>query len=246
MKRLLGALVVAVLAGAPASADEKEAMAIVDKGIKALGGEEKLQKLDAVSWKSKGKLTFNENESEFTAQATFQGLDRYRGEFSTDQFQGVFVLSGSKGWGKFGENAMEMDEDSVKREKRQSIYLQLIPVKLLPLKGKEFKLDTAGEEKVDDKAAVGVKVTDPDGKEFTLYFDKESGLPVKLAAQVMGFGGQDEFKQETTYKEYKDFGGIKKATKVHSSRDGKPFVDSEVTEFKVLDKVPADTFSEPK
>ena len=52
--------------------------------------------------------------------------------------------------------------------------------------------------------------------------------------------------EETTYKDYKDFDGIKKATKAESKRDGQDFVKSEVTEFKVLDKVDSKTFSEPE
>ena len=88
-------------------------------------------------------------------------------------------------------------------------------------------------------------MTGPDRKDFTLYFDKESGLPVKLVAKVVGFRG-DEYTQETTYKDYKDFDGIKKATKVESKRDGEDFMKSEITEFKVLDKVDPKTFSEPE
>ena len=64
-------------------------------------------------------------------------------------------------------------------------------------------------------------------------------------ARVPGFQG-GEFTQETTYDDYKDFGGIKKATKVTSTRDGQKFLDLEITEFKVLDKVEPDTFAEPK
>ena len=154
------------------------------------------------------------------------------------------VLNGDKGWRKFGDNKMDLDGDALANEKRQ-IYLQVIPSPLLPLKGKGFKLEAAGEEKVGDKPAVGIKVTAPDGKDFTLYFDKESGLPVKLVAKVVGFQG-DEFTQETTYKDYKDFDGIKKATKVESKRDGENFIKSEITEFKVLDKVDPKTFSEPE
>ena len=64
-------------------------------------------------------------------------------------------------------------------------------------------------------------------------------------AKVIGFDGQ-EFTQETTSQDYKDFDGIKKATKSDSKRDGEDFVKSEITEFKVLDKVDAKTFAEPE
>ena len=90
-----------------------------------------------------------------------------------------------------------------------------------------------------------LKATGPDGKEFTIYFDKTSGLPVKLVAKMVGFDGQ-EYNEEQTYENYKDFGGIKKATKLEAKRDGENFLTSEITEFKVLDHVDPKTFSAPE
>src|SRR5262249_46502239 len=127
---------------------------------------------------------------------------------------------------------------------KREVYLQVLPVTLVQLKGKDFKVAAAGEEKIDDKPAVGLKVTGPDDKDFTLYLDKESGLPVKVVAKV-SFMGQDA-KLETTYGSYKEMGGIKKATKVETKRDGEKFQTLEITEFKVLDKVDPKTFDEPK
>ena len=95
------------------------------------------------------------------------------------------------------------------------------------------------------KPASGLKATGPDGKEFTIYFDKTSGLPVKLVAKVVGFDGQ-EYTEEQTYENYKEFGGIKKATKLEAKRDGESFLTSEITEFKVLDHVDPKTFSAPE
>ena len=138
-----------------------------------------------------------------------------------------------------------MDEDGIANAKR-TVYLEVVPSILLPLlKGKDFKIETAADEKVGDKPAVVLKVTGPDGKDFKLLLDKESGLPVKLEAKVVGFDGS-EFLQETTYTGYKDFGGIKRATKVESKRDGEKYIVQEISEFKVLDKAPADSFDEPK
>ena len=71
-----------------------------------------------------------------------------------------------------------LGDDEVAREKR-NLYLQIVPVLLVPLKGKGFKVESAAEEKVGDKPASVLKVTGPDGKDFTISFDKESGLPVK-------------------------------------------------------------------
>jgi hypothetical protein len=177
-----------------------------------------------------------------------QGLDHLRsefeGEFGGMKVKGITVLAGDKGWRKFGDMDQDMDQDAVANEKR-SLYLQVVPITLVPLKGPSFKVQALGEEKVAGKPAVGLKVTGPDGKDFKLYFDKETGLPAKLVAKVVGFMGE-EFMQETTYGNYKDFDGIRRATRILSKRDGMPFIEQEVTDFRALQKVDPKTFAQPK
>jgi hypothetical protein len=247
MLRFRGSVLASVLLFVPfgtARADDQDAKSILDKAIKALGGEEKLGKAESFSWKSKGTVNFNGNENEFNNEVTVKGLDHFRREFGNDNFSGVVVLAGDKGWRKGGDNFTELEGEALANEKR-NVYLQVIPTTLVPLKGNGFKYEAAGEEKVGDKPAVVLKVTGPDGKDFTLYFDKESGVPIKQVAKVIGFQGQ-EYTAETTFADYKDFSGIKKATKVVVKRDGEPFQNMELTEFKVLDKVEPATFTEPK
>ena len=246
MKRFLGAALAAILFVIPARGDDKDANAIVDKAIAALGGAEKLGKLDAFSWKAKGTITFNGNENDFTSQVTIKGLEQYRRESGNDQISIVVVVDGAKGWRKFGDMSSELEGDMLANEKRM-LYLNVIPITMVAIKGKGFKYEAAGEEKVGDKPAVILKVTGPDGKDFTLSLDRESGLPVKVVAKnMLGFQPGQEYTSETTYANYKDLGGIKKATKVEVKRDGEAFQSWEITEFKVLDKVDAETFAEPK
>lgn len=246
---LVAAALIASGFGQLAQADEKQAQAIVAKAIQAIGGEAKLAKAKAISWKTKGTLHFGDNANKYTAQATVAGLDKFRqefeGEFGGNPVKGVVVLDGDKGWRSFGDMSMELDQEAVANEKR-TVYLQAIgSASLLPLKTSAFKIETAEDGKAGEADAAGVKVTAPDGKDFTIYFDKQSNLPVKVVAQVVGFDGQ-EFTQETAYSEFKDFDGVKKATKLQSKRDGQVFIDAELVEFKTLDEVADDAFAEPK
>jgi hypothetical protein len=255
MTRLIGAvLALALVAGmrTPVRAEEAQnPNAILDKAIQALGGEAKLNKvLAGASWKAKGTITIMEGDNPVTVQGTAQGLDHSRQEFEGDfggnQVKGVTVIAGDKGWRDFGGERTELDKDALAIEKRRA-YLALVPITILPLKGKEFKVETISEDlSVSDKPAAGIKATGPDGKEFRLYFDKESGLPVKLvAARVVGFMGT-EFTQETTFSDYQEMGGIKKATKIQTRLDGAKFLDQQITEFKVLDTIDAKTFAAPQ
>jgi hypothetical protein len=251
MKPLLGTLLATALLSAqalPALGDDKDATAVLDKAIAALGGKEKLAKAGTAMWKAKGTITFNGDTNPIKTKGVVQGLDRYRGdfqgEFGGNEVKGVTVVVGEKGWRKFGEDAQDLDGDALANEKRQ-IYLRAVPTTVLPLREKGFKIVSVTEEKVGDKPAVAVKATGPDGKDFTISFDKESGLPVKLVATVKGFQGED-YSQETTFADYKDFDGVKKATKIDIKRDGEKFLTYELTEFKVLDAVEPGTFDEPK
>jgi hypothetical protein len=167
----------------------------------------------------------------------------FEGKFGENEVKGVTVLAGDKGWRKFGDMEHDMDAGELANEKR-TIYIEAISTGVYPVKGAGFKTELAGEEKVGDKPAAVVKVTGPDGKDFKLYFDKESGLPIRSVATVIGFQG--EFTQQSTYSNFKDFGGIKRATKIETKADGEKFLDSEVTEFKVLDKAGAESFTQPK
>jgi hypothetical protein len=251
MARFWGAVSAAVLVvglGCPGrAADANQANAILDKAVKGLGGEEELRKVKAASWKTKGTVTFMGNDNEITTQTIVQGLHHLRREFEGDfggnMVKGVTVVAGDKAWRKFGDSSNEIEQDRLANEKRM-VYLAVIPITILPLKSKEFKVEAIGEAQVDGKPAAGIKATGPDGKDFTLYFDKENGLPVRTVAKVLDFMG-NEVTEETTFSDYKMMGNIKKATKIQSKHDGEKFLDQRVTEFKVLDKVDAKTFTEP-
>jgi len=223
----------------PAPAISKEASVLLDKAIQALGGEEKLNKAKSLSWKSKSTITFNGNDNDVTTETTEQDFDHFRetfdANFGGNAIKGLTVLAGDKGWRDFGDNHMDMDKDAIVNQKR-TVYLNVIPATLVALKGKDFKVEPLATD------ATGIKVTPTDGKEFSLYFDKDTGLPARLVAKVVGFMG-DEFTQETTFSDYKDMAGIKKATKVVSKRNGEKFMDQQITEFTVLDKVDPKLFA---
>jgi hypothetical protein len=238
-RRHFGAVAVAlVLSSGSARADD--ANAIVERAVKAMGGREQLEKVHGVEAKSKGTLSIGGNDSPLTAHAVGQGLDHYRLEFEVElggnKVKGMTVVNGNKGWRKFGDEMTEFDDRSLRAEKRM-IYLQQVAGNPTLLSRQGFKVVKAGD--------ATITATGPDGKEFTIHFDKKTGLPAKLEATVVGFTG-DDVKQETTYSDFKDFGGIKKSTKSESKRDGEPYLKQELVEFKLLDKVDPKTFDEPK
>ena len=232
----------------PVRGDEKEAMATIDKAIKAMGGEEKLTGVKAFSAKGKGQITVEGNDYDFIFEMTAKGIDKYRSSYEVEidgtKYEGVTVLEGVKGWKKEQGEVKKLDGDALTDEKR-SAYLDVVPILVVPLKGEGFKLDSASDEKIGDKAVAVVRVTGPEGKDFTLYFDKESGLPVKMKGLITDGQGEEAI-HETTFEDYKEFEGIKVATRSKIKRGNERYILVEGMEFKALANVGPDTFVEPK
>jgi hypothetical protein len=252
VKQCIGAVILAVVAcgfvGTLQAEGDRSATAVIDKAIKALGGQEKLKAIKGASWKGKGTLTYGGEDNKISSTTTIEVPGQFRQDFEAEvmgaMVTGSTVISGDKGWRKFNADVSELDKDAIANE-RLNVFPQLLPQAILLLKSDGVKVAAAPEEKVDDKPATGLKVTMPSGKDFTIYFDKDSGLPVKYTAMIMGFMN-DEAKQETFLSKYKEVDGVQKATRMEVKRGGDKYLLYDVLEFKTLKEVDPKAFAEPK
>jgi hypothetical protein len=229
-------------------AEDKVAMAVLDRAIKALGGEEALARADVVSWKSKGKIYLEGTPNRFTLRTTFKGLDRHRsvfvGDFDGSEVELVTVLDGEKGWRRFNGKTLNLTEHELAGE-RQNAYLLAVSNTVVALKGKDFHVESKGEETLDGKPASVLKAVGPDGREFALWFDKETGLPRKRTAKIVNYDGS-VVDEETSFADHKEFGGIMVATRGASFRDGFKFAEVENSEINVRRKVDVGAFDRPE
>src|SRR5262245_46703016 len=158
MRHFLAASLVVVLGGVAAGADEPAA--VLDKAIKALGGPDKLEKVTAFNMEAKGSVAIQGNDSNVGVKVTYQGIDHMRQEINLNingaDVRGFSVQAGEKGWRKFDGNGGALEGEDLANLKRGT-YLGVVPVLVTPLKGKGFKLEAAGEEKVGDKPASVLK-----------------------------------------------------------------------------------------
>jgi hypothetical protein len=227
-------------------ADEKdEAKAVVDKALKAMGGEAKVAKLKAGTWKA--KMTASEGGKDFaiSTDGAWQDWDKYHinAEATIDgNTLGVsFIINGDKGWAKRPDGV-----DDVKEEVplvKNGLYAMRAPHLLPELKGKDFKLSHLGEVKVNDKPAAGVSVSHKDWKDISVFFDSESGLPIKCEIRMTDPRGKD-ITVEFFYSEFKEMDGIKHPTKLLIKFDDKE-ATMEVSEIKAMDKIDDSEFAKP-
>src|SRR4029078_572410 len=111
---------------------------------------------------------------------------------------------------------------------------------LTSIQEKPFQLSPLGEIKVGDRPAVGVRGIHKDHKDVGLYFDKETGLPVKSEVRLKTPDGK-EVMIEYRYVDYKDMDGLKHPTKIVVKADDKEFT-LEVSEVKAEGTVDESVF----
>jgi outer membrane lipoprotein-sorting protein len=249
-------MVVIVLLALDAStlADEKaDAMAVLDKAIKALGGEAKLKTVKAATWKGKGKFYGLGGEGiDYTGDWAFHGAQKYRVildvELMGQKFRQTIVVNGDKGWIKNNDMVMPMDKDMLAEQKEQ-LYANWIGfVNPLVLKEKTFELSPIGEIKIDNRTAVGIRAASKGHRDLNLYFDKETYLPLKCEWRVkdlQGVQGGKEVTQEVFPSDYQDVDGLKIAVKVLVKWDGKKYVEAELSDLKNEEKLDDSVFAEP-
>lgn len=235
-------LVVTLSARADNAAD---ARAVVDKAIKAHGGADNISKVKAATMTAKGKFYgMGDAGIDYNLTIAYQQPDKLRFTVEGQGFKVTQVFNKDKGWVALNDNVIELDKEGV-AEAKESVHASAV-TQLNPAVLKEAKLEAIGEVKVNDKPALGVRVESKGYRAVTLYFDKETNLLVKSErrAKDVQMGGS-EFNEETYYSDWKDIGGVKRAHKVKINRDDKKYVESETTEFKVVEKLDDAEFVKP-
>src|SRR5206468_1711063 len=74
-------------------------------------------------------------------------------------------------------------------------------------KEKGLELSLIGDDKVNDKPVVGVRVARKDKKDVSLFFDKETGLLAKVENRGVNFLTKAEVTQARVMSDYKEVGG---------------------------------------
>lgn len=245
---LVSLVVVFAAAQAARSDDAADARALVEKAVKARG-DKPGNPAPAMTWKDKGKFTGGGMSADYTGEWAFQGPDRYRFtvniEIEGAKIVFAVVINGDKAWESALGQTQEMKGEKLEYVVNQTYALHVATLQPL-LTDKAFKLATAGEKDVGGKKASVVKVTRDKRPAVTLYFDKATGLLVKSESRVKDeFQGWKEVTDENFYEDYKEAGGKKYFTKLRVVRDGKPMIESTMSDYKTADKLDAKLFEKP-
>lgn len=233
----LPALALALLA--PAARAQDDAKAVIEKAIKAHGGAANLDKYPGGRVKSKATVSVAGMEIAVSGTSVYLMPDKSKSTLELDvngmKVIVVQAINGDKVAMTVGGMKHDLPDEQV-AEVRMALYMQQI-YQLTPLLKDPFTLKALGESKAGDKAVLGVQVSSKGHKDVKLFFDKESGLLVRMERQGLDTVSMQEVPMEMLFSDFKEYGGIKRPTKTVINQDGKKFMESEVQEYTPLEKV---------
>lgn len=220
---------------ATSNADLPAAEAVIAKYIKALGGEEAIRR--HTSRTDKGTVTMGGVSGDMVIQSAAPNR-----KVSVFTAAGVGTIregfDGAKGWRLSPQgNAMLEGEALADRARTSDFYG---PLNLL----KDYTVRVIGQEPIDGRPAhrLGlIHKQTPGGPEQFMLFDAESGLLVKRIAERQSAAGPIVI--ETVISDYKEFDGVKVATKIAAGFMGQQQIMTiDSVEF---DNVPDSAFDIP-
>jgi hypothetical protein len=248
-KLMVGSWSVAlVLAMAPQTPAQEEVRAIVEKAIKAHGGAEKLDSGKASVTKSKGTLEIMGMSLGYTQQIQMQPPAKFKEAMDLDnngmKIAVITAYDGASGW--LSANGMVQDlPENILAEVKEAVYGIGAARFTNLLKDKKYVLSSLGESKVNDRPALGIKVASEGHRDINMYFDKATGLLAKSESRKMDFMSNQEVNEERIVTDYQVIDGLKIAKKVLVNRDGKKFIEAEITDIKFVDKIEDSEFQKP-
>lgn len=250
MRKLTMLAALLVVAGVARGDDADKAKAVVEKAVKAAGWEKNGANVNK-TWTDKGALHVGGQKLDYTGEWWFSGPDKYRFQaklnFGGTDVTITAVTNGDKAWQSDGTNVMAITDDKLEYTINQ-VYFQWVYTLTPLLSEKGFTLKPIDGVKVDGSETAGVEVTHKGKPAVKLYFDAKTGLLAKAVTTVKNeFDEWKEATDEVTFQEWAEGADKKKyATKGTVTRGGELLIETTQSGHKLLDKVKAALFDEPK
>jgi hypothetical protein len=235
-----------IVLGTPArSAAEDRVQTVLNRAIEATGGAEALAKF-------KG-LTYSQTATKYgpdgsvrvgTAKVYYVLPDKLRVETTTPDGKPVVnVFEGTHGSVKLGDRTDVLSAEVVKFLTEEMYLLRV--TSLLPLRESGSNLTDLGSSTIDGRTVDGIKVSRDRHEDVQLYFDRDGGLLYKLVTRETDSKTGKLLDRQEVNSEYRDVGGLKVATHVTKTIDGKPYAEIKLKEVKCWEKLDDALFTKP-
>jgi hypothetical protein len=225
-----------------------EGRSVVKKGIEAIGGQSKAERLKRARARLTAKVTQGDVRFSITQTMSVELPSRLKSQaklqFPEGEKQQTQVVDGDHGWLSAEGRVLPLRGPQL-AELQESLYTTRVESLYPLLDESAFRLTAEGEIEVAGRPAVGVKVTCPGRTDIQLYFDKQTGLLVKLHRESLDRFTRRDLSQDTYYSDYKSIDGLMRPTRIMIHMNGRKAMDCTVEEWEFVDEFDAKEFAQP-
>jgi len=239
MRRCALLILPGVLAFTALAADDPlpKAETILDRYIEVTGGKAAYEKRKSEI--AKGML-------EMTAQGVKAAVTRYSAapdkSYSLLEIEGAGKIESGAGDGIAWDNSAMMGPHLKTGEEKTQALREALFNAQLDWRKVYSKVETVGVETIDGEECYKVVLTPEPGKPETQYFQKKSGLAVKMTMTLVNQMG--EVPAEVLISDYKEFGGVLIPTRQINKAAGQEFTTT-IQTVSVNEDIPASRFEPP-
>lgn len=176
---------------------------IINKHIAAIGGKDKLDKIQNLVME--GNLTVQGTEVAVTITQVHNKLNRQ--DITAMGMRGFDMMTDKEGWQYMPFQGMQKPEPKSAEEVKEGQTDLDIAGPLVDYVSKGHKLELQGKEDVDGVSCYKIKATLSTGKVVTFFIDTSAYL-IKRAKETRNFNGQ-AVELQTDLADYKEVEGVK-------------------------------------
>lgn len=224
---------------------DTEALALVEKAIKAHGGSAGLTRSQRMVRTMSGTMELvgqGSTSFEDTLTTDFPHRFRFHLRAGENKSEIVVVFAKDRGWMKDPSGTTEMSPGDL--EENGLVGHAFYLASLVPLvKEKGYILKKHDDVEVNGKPAAGVRILSASRDPILFHFDKTSGLLVRISFRVRQRGLIAD--KVLTFGEHKEFGGVQLPTVIAENFEDKPYMKAKDATYRFLDKMDDSQFGQP-
>ncbi len=225
------------------AAAKQQAREILERGLAALGGQERLAAKPVVSCKIKGSVNMGPVSVPYDGQISLEPwASRYRLAVSSFAFKIQLVLDGEHGWLKSNNSVSELPGDGV-AEYAERMHSESVGLIYPALADREYRLALIKDARLGERAVEGVLVRREGHRDVQLYFDPQSHRLVKIAYPITE--AARDILQETLLDDYAEIDGVWRPRKAAVLWDGSERATREMSDFHCAERA-SDEFAKPR
>jgi hypothetical protein len=226
--------------GAAYADDRAAALPVIERAVKAHGGADALAKAQICIRSGNGTIWVG-GEQPFRTELIVNLPSQVRLSADVSSSTLVLVLNGDKGWQLTGGAVTDLSKQRLSELQEEGYVMWLATVAPLLKEGFDFRV--LPEAKLGGRPTEGLRVLAKGRPEVALYFDKETGLLVRISRKATEAGLPVD--KDYLYSDHKDYEGVKLPSKEIVMLNGKKTTEVNFTTCKFLPRALESSFTRP-